>query len=287
MLAICGSLITFNFSLKPNLVPQYVWPTENQIIIFDQNLQIENSDGSGRTEFGVKYPGGLFFRGFPVKTYYQLANAVVSISTKHELLGFTVPRYFPGTGHPLIISKEGKSSYCDTNSTPNFSEYISILDDRSILGVFRIETKDRVVRFDMKSCQIVEDLYLAQEGESISVAAVSSKMWLAIVSKIPGKDSSLKIINGQGLLVSEIPHATWPTWSKDGTQIAYINGGFLWAADETGENQRKLTTALDSPSWSPDAKRIVFHEGYYIYVYDLVTGNRSKLDEGEFSVWVK
>ncbi len=52
-----------------------------------------------------------------------------------------------------------------------------------------------------------------------------------------------------------------PSWSPDGSTIAFTRGGDIWLMDRDGSDQRQLTSnpADDrGPSWSPDGSQIVF-----------------------------
>ena len=64
--------------------------------------------------------------------------------------------------------------------------------------------------------------------------------------------------------------ATWPAWSPDGTQIAFVSRrdgqSNIWVMDANGKNSRNLTLALETrcvtPVWSPDGKMIAFETSY-------------------------
>jgi Tol biopolymer transport system component len=70
---------------------------------------------------------------------------------------------------------------------------------------------------------------------------------------------------------------TQPTWSSDGTRIAFVRSGEIYTinADSTDETNLTKSTFIDSrPAWSPDGSRIAFvsrHTGdtnSNIYVMD-------------------
>ncbi|MDQ3548408.1 MAG: hypothetical protein M3439_06260 [Chloroflexota bacterium] len=75
------------------------------------------------------------------------------------------------------------------------------------------------------------------------------------------------------LLSEDAPDgASAPTWSFDGTRLAYIQQPGVWVADADGTNRREVTEGMQSafwPSWSPVDDWIAFtgYEREYSAVY--------------------
>ncbi len=78
-----------------------------------------------------------------------------------------------------------------------------------------------------------------------------------------------------------------PSWSPDGTEIAFSRSGDIYVMDADGSNQRMVTGPPRiefQPSWSPDNTKIVFtryvdREQTDIVVVDLATGVETQLTE--------
>jgi Tol biopolymer transport system component len=72
--------------------------------------------------------------------------------------------------------------------------------------------------------------------------------------------------SGQTMLTNSSKDETWPSWSPDGTKIAFEsdqdgNGNIYAMNASDGSNQTRLTnsTANDcNPKWSPDSTKIAF-----------------------------
>ena len=60
----------------------------------------------------------------------------------------------------------------------------------------------------------------------------------------------------------KVGHAARPTWSPDGTKIAFGRGGEIWIMNTDGTQRTSITADVypvaEHPAWSPDGTRIAF-----------------------------
>lgn len=96
-------------------------------------------------------------------------------------------------------------------------------------------------------------------------------------------------------LTSAAELEVWPSWSPDGSYIAYVILGVqprsdgpqdLWVMEADGTNQRDmgLCPGVDrcgKLAWSPDGRRVAYAQGTDLYVADLATGTREVLVAGK------
>lgn len=76
----------------------------------------------------------------------------------------------------------------------------------------------------------------------------------------------IDVRNGYSVVLTDAGNNSWPTFSPDGSKIAYSNGQNIWVMDAAdGGNKTQLTSfppgvegPARSPSFSPDGSRIVF-----------------------------
>jgi TolB protein len=105
--------------------------------------------------------------------------------------------------------------------------------------------------------------------------------------------SSRRLTRGQAASIMNNDWSFRPTWSPDGSQIAYISDAasyfpLVWVMDKDGGSRRQVLTAAtgiesaDALSWAPDGKRIAvtgLMQGLQsqIYVLDVPRGTVEKL----------
>jgi dipeptidyl aminopeptidase/acylaminoacyl peptidase len=98
-------------------------------------------------------------------------------------------------------------------------------------------------------------------------------------------------MNSDGTGAAVLTIGDYPSWSPDGTRIAFANNGNLATIRLDGSGLTQLTsTGLDEiPSWSPDGTKLVFDryvtgtiEDYQVYIInaDGSSNGIAKAEEG-------
>ncbi len=98
--------------------------------------------------------------------------------------------------------------------------------------------------------------------------------------------------SGQTNLTHNAAQEGYPTWSPDGTRIAFDRAGDIWVMKPDGTQQERLTRDGDNvmqPAWSPDGSRIAltrFRErDYEIWTMNADGTQQRRLAGGRFPVW--
>ncbi|MFC5175651.1 hypothetical protein [Nocardioides taihuensis] len=77
-------------------------------------------------------------------------------------------------------------------------------------------------------------------------------------------------------------HGGWgPTWSADGTQIAYTGyDGGIWVINADGSDEHRIIRRGLYPAWSPDGSRIAYGLGERLILFDPATATKTVVATG-------
>ncbi len=113
-------------------------------------------------------------------------------------------------------------------------------------------------------------LAVAGCGDSTSPAR-SARGRLAFASNRDG-DYEIYVMNADGTAPTQLTSNTWsdrePTFSSDGSRIAFTRDGTIWVMNADGSDQAQLTTSGSDPTFSPDGSEIAFTNNQDIFVMD-------------------
>ena len=99
------------------------------------------------------------------------------------------------------------------------------------------------------------------------------------------------MMNSDGSGVTRLTEGTNPTWSPDGSKIAFTsnksgNGLQLYTINPDGSVETNVMISLDNagvnltPSWSPDGKKLVFEYNGEIYFVNSDGSGLKKITTG-------
>jgi Tol biopolymer transport system component len=116
---------------------------------------------------------------------------------------------------------------------------------------------------------------------------------IAFTSYSGGGSTDILSIDPDGSDQTRLSGGSKPTWSPDGTKIAFTQADDIYVMNADGSNQTNLTNdpAWEGrPAWSPDGTKIAFDSGRdgnsEIYVMNAADGSDvSRLSEGFMPAW--
>lgn len=193
-------------------------------------------------------------------------------------------------GTPMLIAIDGSFLMCpEDESSPYMKGQSWIVSGTDLLVVDTDVTNSQssVLLVDMTTCTTKEVLYEGAAGEILLAANMSADGWLAIGTDFNVEGFEVRVIDGDGVGIAEIPGAMCPAWSPNGEQLTYaVYQDGLYVADKDGANVRRLieNDFISTPSWSPDGEWIVYSRPETgettIFKVEVSTGNEVTLFRG-------
>jgi Tol biopolymer transport system component len=187
----------------------------------------------------------------------------------------------PGSTYELMVTQEIRDldgQPLDTLVTvsfvtvsPGVSQIAFTSSRNGTTDIFLLNGDSAGIRALTKDSAVESNLRWSPDGKK-----------LAFTSYLPGSpfgSFSIYVVNADGSRLTRLTNAlagvgsspSSPSWSPDGTRIAYSDGLYIYAMNADGSAVTKLSTGLgpfDSPAWSPRDRRIAFHsrgnEGLYV-----------------------
>ena len=114
------------------------------------------------------------------------------------------------------------------------------------------------------SCFRVQPQAVTVQGGSVAQAHFALTCRRLAYTRSSAAGIQIHTINANGTgdtpITSGPAGASDPSWSPDGSRLAFQRGGEIWVMDASGANATQLTTGANGgrPAWSPDGGRIAY-----------------------------
>ena len=166
----------------------------------------------------------------------------------------------------IAVTAEGKTAEAVVNVSAQHAFDLVYSGSASAVGVSRLY----LLRLD-GTPQLLLPANALPAWNLVSAAGSPNGQHIAFAAQLAG-ESHVHVVNADGTNLRQLTNdgrAGQPTWSPDGTKLAYFNSGDIWVMNSDGSNQVNLTgeiglTDRHSPAWSPampGGSRIAFSEG--------------------------
>ena len=278
------SVVGIRTARKENITPDLKIRDEYEIIISDA---FESNSFRFMTYDGIVTD--LFIAHIiNSNSIYQL-NTVMNLATwgpDGDLIATRSSISSDPSGVPVLLTSDGDFIECKGDKLPLAEGRVWITQNTTVISPDQREIPQRIILFDMETCQEIEEVYnSSDEKEVIEEATLSSQAWLAYSYYIKNESGGIKIINPSGN-VYEIPNGMNPSWSKDGNYLAFtVHKEGLFYSDKFGRNIELITDNIlyaihTYPSWSPDGEWVIFSKGTNIFKFNVSSKEGELIFEG-------
>jgi hypothetical protein len=258
-----------------------------------------NLDGTGIEMRSYEVPTHLFMEVIPIKTYEQSLGRIFTWSFDGESVGGIFPvGPTNGQGYPVVVHMDGSISYCDPDESIIAQDRVLVLSNTEVLAIEELfdNENQRLVEFNMKTCQINKTLYIPQGNETLQNFSFSKNGWLAIQfgsalywqrDPLNTDFVGIRIYDPTMNIVNEIKNATLPSLSSDGKKIAYVNEtGEICVTDVDMLNPKCSGYTQHGISWSPDQQWLVYSTLMAeITLRNIASGEETIIGYGVYPNW--
>ncbi len=258
-----------------------VWSPQADKIVFSSwmdgniNLYIVNPDGTG--EMQLTFVGVDSWAAFP------------SWSPDGSKIAFA--SYRTGQAQIYIMNSDGSNqtrltnakipydgqtlSFTYSNWSPDGSKLLS--DNGWGYSGGGIEDAGGIYVFSVNTGNYTQLTHNADDHNEVWSSNGSKIAFFRMDSNSNNDGGYIYVMNSDGSGVTRLTAGTNPTWSPDGSKIAFTsnksgNGLQLYTIQSDGNGEINLMSTLDNggvdltPSWSPDGKKLVFEYIGEIYL---------------------